>query len=261
MTPERQIASGKEGMPPIGSLRIPAPLFGVFALLLCFGPAAVAEDARPNSLFIISDDQQRREFNFLPEGRDKQGKPRNLSPNLDRLAREGVVFPNQYVTSPVCTPSRFTVLTGTYASRSHSFARTAKNNGQVNITWNCHIDPETPNLARTLQQAGYFTGAVGKNHVIQVKGVGRSGGPTDDADPRDPAVAAYYANTQRKLGEAFKACGFDFAASLYHGNLPGHTCKALELLIVRSPAEVVCVGLRRCPHYTMCRRESLRTMG
>ena len=110
---------------------------------------ATAEGARPNILFIISDDQERQEFNFLPEGRDEQGAPRNLSPNLDRLASEGVVFPNQYVTSPVCTPSRFTVLTGTYSSRSSSFEKAVKDNGQINITWNCHIDSETPNLART----------------------------------------------------------------------------------------------------------------
>ena len=71
---------------------------------------ATAEDVRPNILFIISDDQERQEFNFLPEGRDERDEPRNLSPNLDRLAVEGVVFPNQYVTSPVCTPSRFTIL-------------------------------------------------------------------------------------------------------------------------------------------------------
>ena len=159
---------------------------------------ATAKDTRPNILFIISDDQERQEFNFLPEGRGEQGEPRNLSPNLDRLAAEGVVFPNQYVTSPVCTPSRFTVLTGTYSSRSSSFEKTVKSNGQVNITWNCHIDPETPNLARTLQQAGYFTGAVGKNHVIEVKGAGRNEGPADDADPRDAVVEKYYSDKQQK---------------------------------------------------------------
>jgi arylsulfatase A-like enzyme len=189
---------------------------------------ATAKDTRPNILFIISDDQERQEFNFLPEGRDERGEPRSLSPNLDRLAAEGIVFPNQYVTSPVCTPSRFTVLTGTYSSRSSSFEKSVKNNGQVNITWNCHIDPETPNIARALQQAGYFTGAVGKNHVIEVKGAGRNEGPADDADPRDAVVAKYYSDKQQKLIAAFKSCGFDYASSLYHGNLPGHTCKALE---------------------------------
>ena len=171
------IALKKKSMNSFRPIKTAKALMPVFAILLCFGRAAVAEGTRPNVLFIISDDQERREFNFLPEGRDEAGKPRNLSPNLDRLAREGVVLLNQYVTSPVCTPSRFSVLTGTYASRSSNFERTVKNNGQVNITWNCHIDPETPNLARTLQQAGYFTGAVGKNHVIEVKGVGRGGQP------------------------------------------------------------------------------------
>ena len=143
---------------------------------------------RPNILFIITDDQERKEFNFLPEGRDELGKPRSPSPNIDRLAAEGVVFLNQYVSSPVCTPSRYSVLTGAYASRSPSFVKTASREEQVNIS---HIDRETPNLARTLQAAGYYTGAVGKNHVIKDNGRGRQAGPPDDADPRDPEVAAY----------------------------------------------------------------------
>ena len=72
-----------------------------------------ASEPRPNILFIITDDQERREFNCLKEGKTEHGHPRNLSPHMDRLAQEGVVFPNQYVTSPVCTPSRFSVLTET----------------------------------------------------------------------------------------------------------------------------------------------------
>jgi arylsulfatase A-like enzyme len=228
MTSDPQIKLVKKNLRPECRRRTVAAVFATFSLLWCYSPTVAGEHPRPNVLFIITDDQERKEFNFLPEGRDEHGKARNLSPHLDRLASEGVVFPNQYVTSSVCTPSRFTVLTGTYASRSASFDKTVRRNGQVNITWNCHIDGQTPNLAGTLNKAGYFTGAVGKNHVIEVKGAGRSDGPADDADPNDPAAAAYYANKQRKLVEAFQACGFDFAASLYHGNLPGHTCKALE---------------------------------
>jgi len=182
----------------------------------------------PNVLFIITDDQERKEFNFLPEGRDKGGKPRNLSWNIDRLAREGLVLLNQYVSSPVCTPSRYSVLTGNYASRSSTFTEAVQNNRQVNITWNSHIDRDVPNLARALKQAGYFAGAVGKNHVIRAKERGRAIAPPNDADPRDPKVAAYYARKQRQQVEAIKACGFDFAASIYAGNIPGHTCKALE---------------------------------
>jgi arylsulfatase A-like enzyme len=192
------------------------------------GPEANG-DTRPNVLFIITDDRARSEFNFLPEGRDEQGDPRNLTPHIDRLAAEGVVSLNQYVSSPVCTPSRYSVLTGTYASRSPAFAKAAQKGEQVNITWSSHIDKTTPNIARTLQKAGYFTGAVGKSHVIKLKSKGiQKEAPTDDADPRDLSIAAYYADKQREQVEFFQACGFDFAASLYAGNLPGHTCKALE---------------------------------
>lgn len=220
-------------------MREPSILFSTLrwspALLLAllvsngFARPAANEDARPNILFIITDDQERAEFNFLQEGRDDQGNPRNLTPNIDRLATEGIVFLNQYVSSPVCTPSRYSVLTGTYASRSPTFAEAARNRQQVNITWNSHIDDETPNLAHTLQKSGYFTGAVGKNHVIKLKSNSfKAEIPADDADPRQPDVAAYYAAKQREQVDVFQACGFDFAASLYAGNLPGHTCKALE---------------------------------
>ena len=200
-------------------------LFFAIVTVLTAVPA-LAE--RPNVLFIITDDQERAEFNFLPEGRDERGNPRNLTPNIDRLATEGVVLLNQYVSSPVCTPSRYSVLTGNYASRSPSLATAAARGEQVNITWNSHIDRDTPNLARTLHATGYFTGAVGKNHVIKEDRGGQQAAPNDDADPQDPEVAAYYARRQRQQVEAIRACGFDYAASIYAGNIPGHTCKALE---------------------------------
>ncbi len=202
-----------------------------FGVLFLAGNPSLADcppAPRPNILFIVTDDQARSEFNFLPEGRDENGRPRNLSPTIDRLAREGVVLLNQYVSSPVCTPSRYSVLTGTYASRAPGFTRAATRNEQINITWNSHIDADTPHLARTLRRAGYFTGAVGKNHVIRARQRGRAQAPDDAADPRDPEVAAHYAEKQREQVRAFEACGFDFAASLYAGNLPGHTCRALE---------------------------------
>ena len=74
-------------------------LFTLFTMLVALPTVLHAVDVdstrRPNVLFIISDDQERREFNFLVEGRDDEGKPRNFSPSLDRLAAEGVVFPTR----------------------------------------------------------------------------------------------------------------------------------------------------------------------
>ena len=110
-----------------------------WACLLAAYSASANE--RPNILFIITDDQERKEFNFLPEGRDEQGKPKSLSPNIDRLAADGVVFLNQYVSSPVCTPSRYSALTGAYASRSTSSGRAASKAQQVNLSfrgWRIH---------------------------------------------------------------------------------------------------------------------------
>ena len=78
---------------------------------------SVAETKRPNVIFLITDDQLPDTFNFLPEGKDK-----NLTPTLDRLAQEGTVLMGQHVVSPVCTPSRYNCLTGRYASRATNSA-------------------------------------------------------------------------------------------------------------------------------------------
>ncbi|MDP6720221.1 MAG: sulfatase-like hydrolase/transferase, partial [Pirellulaceae bacterium] len=65
---------------------------------------------RPNIIVFLLDDYDKYETSVYG------GKV--LTPNLDRLAREGVTFHNAHVTSTVCTPSRYTFLTGRYASSS-----------------------------------------------------------------------------------------------------------------------------------------------
>ena len=75
----------------------------------------LAHHRPPNIVFFIADDMQRYMFNCLPEANDPY-----LTPNLDRLAQEGTLMIGQYVCSPVCTPSRFSCLTGRYASRADS---------------------------------------------------------------------------------------------------------------------------------------------
>jgi arylsulfatase A-like enzyme len=68
----------------------------------------IAQVDRPNFIFFITDDQFKEMLNFLPEGEGK-----NLTPATDTLAAGGTVMDKMYVTSPVCTPSRFSCLTGT----------------------------------------------------------------------------------------------------------------------------------------------------
>ena len=94
---------------------------GLVAVLFmnCAAPAVSRAgekaDSRPNIIFFIADDMLPKHFNCLP-----QGKRKNLTPSIDRLADEGVVMEEMHVASPICTPSRYNVLTGNYASRARN---------------------------------------------------------------------------------------------------------------------------------------------
>ena len=59
---------------------------------------------KPNIIFFIADDMLPVHFNCLTEGRDKY-----FTPNIDKLANEGVLMLEQHVVSPVCTPSRYSL--------------------------------------------------------------------------------------------------------------------------------------------------------
>ncbi|MEO1235876.1 MAG: sulfatase-like hydrolase/transferase [Planctomycetota bacterium] len=174
---------------------------------------------RPNIIFYIVDDQARHRINQLSEGRDEQGRPRNITPTLDRLAAGGVILDQMHVPSAVCIPSRFSILTGTYGSRAQSaeILRRLALHGYPPTGQNTKILPdETVTVAHRLRDAGYRTGAVGKNHVVEVEGYNR--GRFDD-DINEPAVAQRLIDNHEKVRRSFLASGFDFADRLYHDNL------------------------------------------
>ena len=87
------------------------------------------------------------------------------TPNIDRIASEGISFEQFYVNSPICSPSRVAISTGTYPQRWNitSYLDHEKNNSARGMAnW---LDPSAPMLARNLQQAGYATGHFGKWHM------------------------------------------------------------------------------------------------
>lgn len=174
---------------------------------------AQEQSERPNIIFIIADDMTRNMFNFLPEGKGK-----NLTPALDRLADEGVIMMGQHVCSTVCTPSRFNVLSGKYASRANNpeFIKQAKKNeGQRVVEWNTHIIPGEPGLPVLLKKAGYRTGAVGKNHVFEVEGYVEV--PLT-ADASKPGVMRQQKLNYKKTIDAYHKSGFDYAGGIFYEN-------------------------------------------
>src|SRR5688572_33277392 len=123
-------------------------LFVIIFLTLpvCFVTVARAsQSARPNIVFIMSDDHAAHAVSAY-------GSKINQTPNIDRLATEGIRFNNCFAVNSICTPSRASILTGKY---SHI-------NGVPVFN---RFDGSQWTVAKTLQAAGYHTGMVGKWHL------------------------------------------------------------------------------------------------
>jgi arylsulfatase A len=178
------------------------------SLCPCLGQTQSPRNRPPNFVFFILDDMQRHMFNCLPEGRGK-----NLTPHLDRLASEGVLMRGQHVVSPVCTPSRYNCLTGRYASRA--LRRQAESGTQRVVTWNTHIRAQDLTLPKLLKQQGYATGFVGKNHVVHAPAWKKAAW---EADPSDPAIKTQLDRNAAAARAALHNAGFDYAERIYHNN-------------------------------------------
>ncbi|WP_153556887.1 sulfatase family protein [Roseimaritima sediminicola] len=133
-------------------------------------PGSAADgDRKPNIVLVFIDDMGWGDFSCF-------GNPDAETPQIDRMAAEGLAFEQFYVNSPICSPSRVAISTGQYPQRWNitSFLNNRKSNRQRGMAqW---LDPAAPMLARTLQQAGYATGHFGKWHMGGQRDV-------DDAPP------------------------------------------------------------------------------
>ena len=128
-------------------------LASVFAVTLALAPSLHAAD-RPNIVIILSDD-----YGYASSGCYGANPKLVRTPNIDRLAREGRRFTDANTTSSVCSPTRYSVLTGRYCWR------TSLTHEVLSTFAPLHIETTRLNMASLLKGHGYQTAAIGKWHL------------------------------------------------------------------------------------------------
>lgn len=107
------------------------------------------ETKKPNIIYIMADDHTSQAFGIY----GSRLASLNPTPNLDKIAEEGIIFDNCFVTNSICTPSRATMITGQYSQA----------NGVLDLEG--HIPPERQYLPKEMKKLGYEAAVVGKWHL------------------------------------------------------------------------------------------------
>jgi arylsulfatase A-like enzyme len=134
-------------------------LMALGAVVIAWQGPATRPPVRPNIVIILTDDLGYGDVSAY-------GATALTTPNIDRLAKEGLRFTDAHAPAATCTPSRYTLLTGEYAFRRPGTSILPGDAAMI-------IEPDRATLPSVLHRAGYRTGVVGKWHL----GLGPKGGP------------------------------------------------------------------------------------
>ncbi len=117
-----------------------------------------AEETKPNIIFIFADDWGYGDLGI-------QGSTFCKTPNLDKMAAEGIDFQNFSVVNPVCSPSRVGVMTGQFPARQSVHGHFASVESHIQRKMPDWLNPQAPLLPKMLKEAGYTSAHFGKWHL------------------------------------------------------------------------------------------------
>ncbi len=203
-----------------------------FCVFLFFSKKIFCQD-QPNIVYIMTDDQS----SILLRDSDNQNQSRPFgfngdtkvhTPIIDNLASNGIVFSNAFVSSSICSPSRYSILTGRYAGRSEgtSFLNNFPLGNLSRIANNIELEENKTNLPKQLQAAGYKTAFIGKSHIIDhavlenyTQGNNGFMAYSKTADPYTSSVSDAMKFNHDRWADRMKDFGFDVVDSFYAANL------------------------------------------
>ena len=194
----------------------------LFCMTLCCWAVftTVAQAERPNIIMFLIDDQN--PSSIAAFGGD------TYTPHLDRMAKEGMKFTRAYVSSSVCTPSRYSFLTGRFAGNSYSKLYHVAVGGKENQglpNFNVALERDNMNVGNVLREAGYTTGFVGKFHLTSSLDFpefyqGNDGWIDIPKDAKAGAkTSAQFAHNERWMRRYLRTLGFSWAKNVYPENI------------------------------------------
>ncbi|WP_395736597.1 sulfatase [Prosthecobacter sp.] len=182
--------------------------------LFLFLVSSVAAETRPNVLFIVIDNV---DFAYMGQCYGGTG----LTPHMDRIAERGVKFTRAYAVTPLCVPSRYTCLSGRYASRAQHPSADADAAEDDEAGGHISLEADLPNLPNVMQKAGYRTGFVGKYHLEAEKYAryqGKDGSVfSSEADAWLKQRSAWLTGRIKERGFDSVAAPIDFRTSQFRG--------------------------------------------